>query len=488
MDQRTKQVLLEAKKRGLTDGLRDWEKAPEWFHEGQLQAWDAKTTGIVITAGAQSGKTAMMPYWLAREIHQCKDLIKELGRGDFLYLGPTLTLLDAQAIPKFIQLFQDEWKLGKMNYSTKPKFVFSAAGSRKILGFSAPLTVHFAYANDPNNLESLTALGAVWDECGQAENKEASYEALQRRLSVARSKGKGRILFGTTPYEWGWFKRRVYDVAKNFAEDYACFNFPTWMNPLQSREAIEKYLLEGMPKWKWEMMYLGLFTKPAGMIYDCWDHQENTCDRFDIPQDWKIYTGHDFGQVNTACVFLAHDPDNDIFYLFATYHRGGLSGVEHAQNLVSFFGKPQWAVGGAKSEDEWRREYSRGGLYVQKPPIGDVELGIDRVYRLIKQRKLVVFRDLTNIIGEISTYSRKLNDSGEIQGKDIENKNAYHRLDALRYICSYLVNDSGQIVVSRFQNYEEERGPKYIRGRYARKQTPYSPPPEPRSFEECVKD
>ena len=48
-----------------------------------------------------------------------------------------------------------------------------------------------------------------------------------------------------------------------------------------------------------------------------------------------------------------------------------------------------------------------------------------------------VFDDLTDILDDLESYSRVLDDAGEPTEK-IEDKETYHRLDGLRYVGSYL--------------------------------------------------
>jgi hypothetical protein len=72
---------------------------------------------------------------------------------------------------------------------------------------------------------------------------------------------------------------------------------------------------------------------------------------------------------------------------------------------------------------------------IKRPHITDVEVGIDRVYDAINTGGLTIFDDCAGILGEVATYRRKVDAEGK-PTRDIEEKNRYHRLDALRYIVS----------------------------------------------------
>ena len=97
--------------------------------------------------------------------------------------------------------------------------------------------------------------------------------------------------------------------------------------------------------------------------------------------------------------------------------------------------------GGAKSEGQWRDEFRAAGLPVQEPKVSDVWVGINRVYGVMKKKKLYIFDTCQGTIGQIGTYSRKMNKAtGEPIPDEIANKNAYHYLDALRYVLASLEN------------------------------------------------
>jgi len=111
-------------------------------------------------------------------------------------------------------------------------------------------------------------------------------------------------------------------------------------------------------------------------------------------------------------------------------------------------GEPKipYAVGGAKSEQNWREEFRAAGLPVMKPDIMDstttarksssVEVGISRVYSAITRGELLFFDDLEGLLDELESYSRMIDERGE-QMDEIENKSDYHGLDALRYVVAH---------------------------------------------------
>jgi hypothetical protein len=188
-----------------------------------------------------------------------------------------------------------------------------------------------------------------------------------------------------------------------------------------------------LPRWKFNMFYRGMFTRPAGLIYDTFNDDVHTCPRIPIPERWERFIGLDFGGVNTAAIFFAKEPGTNRFYGYREYKAGGLTASQHVTNLM--IGEPRLptAYGGAKSEQQWRDEFKAGGLPVRSPEVADVEVGIDRVYGALSRAELVFFDDLQGTLDEFNNYSREVDDFGE-PTEEIEDKNEYHMLDATRYV------------------------------------------------------
>ncbi len=399
------------------------------LHPGQLRVMDSEARFVAAIAGSQSGKTEVGPLWLHREI-QTK------GPGDYFVVTPSFPLLELKALPKFRQLFEERLRLGHYTAGPSRRFRFTPDGARRTFGSNQtePTVVFFGYAEDPESLESATAKAAWLDEGGQKRFRLGSWEAIQRRLAIHR----GRALITTTPYDLGWLKQQVYDRWQSGDRDYEVIQFASTENPAFPVEEYERARAT-LPRWKFDMFYRGQFSRPAGMIYDCFS-DANKCPRFAIPPDWPRHLGLDFGGVNTAGIFLAEEPHSTPtrYYIYREYLAGGRTARGHAEALLHGEAtRPTYVVGGSKSEGQWRDEFRAGSLPVREPPVSDVEVGIDRVYGAISTGRLVVFADCTALLEEIGSYSRQVDEAGNpLPG--IADKESYHRLDALRYIVSWL--------------------------------------------------
>jgi hypothetical protein len=295
-------------------------------------------------------------------------------------------------------------------------------------------------AEAQSGLEATTAKAAWLDEAGQPEFHVETWEAVLRRLSLAM----GRALLTTTIYDLGWVKTVIYDAWVKGDPDIQVINFDSTENPaFPPEEALRAE--RSMPRWRYDMQYRGVFSRPAGMIYDCFD-RACVIPRFYIPDNWKRYLGLDFGGVNTAGVYLAAEPGTRMLYAYRVYHAGQRTAVEHAREMLKTEPGVPTCVGGSPSEEQWRAEFRSGGvingervvgLPVRAPLVKEVQVGIDRVYACFKRNEIQIFDDLEPLISEIESYSYKVDSVGVPTG-EIDNKAKYHRADALRYIVSWL--------------------------------------------------
>lgn len=291
-------------------------------------------------------------------------------------------------------------------------------------------------AESAGGLEASTAKGAWLDECGMESFTVESWEAVLRRLSIAQ----GRVLGTTTLYSPNWLKQQVYDEWLKGNPDFAWVEFNSAINPLFPAEEMER-ARRTMPAWRFAMQYLGRFDRPAGLIYDSFDPARHKVAPFPLPPTWGRYVGQDYGGVNTAHLWLAHDREADRYYVYDESLEGGLSTAEHAARAKAKADRKVlgwW--GGAGSEEQQRLDYQAAGIPVKEPPIKDVEAGIARVYGLFKEDRLLVFSSCPGLLDELGSYRRKLDANGQ-PTEVIENKRAFHRLDSLRYVVAGLIGN-----------------------------------------------
>ena len=419
-------------------------------HEGQVRLFESLAMKIAVIAGNQSGKTVSGPLWLLREI-------KKRGPGEYGVVCPTFSLMDKKTLPEFKKLFEkDGLNLGKY-IDSKKEFRFSRRGLFRMFGTDRypsgnkfTVIVRFGYAENPDSLESMTLKGLWCDESGQDQFKLGSFQALNRRCNRYHA----RQLHTTTPYNLGALKTQLYDPWKAGDKNIEVITFSSIMNPYFSQE-IYDYNKSILPDWKFQLLYNGIFTRPTGQIYDIYNDRlllddglpgPHRVKRFAIPQHWFRIWGFDFGNVNTACIKIAVNPDWEKgsrhphkrrFYVYSSYRTGNKSTNEHVKALMASerAGFKFTCVGGSSSEDDWRSKWGRSGIYIKDPEVNSVEVGIDSVYELLAKGELVFFDDLEAMDEEMKSYSRKLDDNDEATD-EIDKKATFHRCDGLRYACS----------------------------------------------------
>ena len=392
-------------------------------------------------AGSQGGKTSFGPHWLNREIH-------EKGGGDYLAATASFDLFKLKMLPETKELFEHVMGIGRYWAGDMVMEIRDPATGKFLAEKSSDKMwgrIILRSAQAEGGLESATAKAAWLDEAGMNKFRIDNWEAVLRRLSLSQ----GRVLITTTLYNRGWIKTELYDKWKKGDPSIEVIQFPSFINPAFPKEEYERAQRD-LPRWKFNMFYKGEFDLPAGLIYDNFDEEICIEKPFEIPQDWPRYVGHDFGGVNLCGLFYAEEKVNEKVRIYHLY-REFLGGMKSIEDHVRYFKNVSRGehivkrVGGAKSEEQWRRDFASHGWPISEPPIADVETGINRVYSMHAQNQIKVFNTCKGYLDEKRSYSRKVGQDGQIT-EQIEDKETYHRMDAERYIMSDLNRPSAEYV------------------------------------------
>lgn len=412
-------------------------------HFGQSQAWESLRRFIFVLAGTQSGKTSWLSWWLWREIRQTAS---PEGDNDYIATTASYDLFKLKFLPEIRQVF--EYLLNVGRYWSGERIIELRPSLDRNKPFWAKRAddpmwgrIILRSAASPAGLESATAKAAILDEAGQDEYTLETWEAVLRRLSLHQ----GRVCAATTLYNLGWIKSEIYDAWRNGDKDIDVIQFASIQNPAFPKAEFERARSK-MQDWRFAMFYLGQYAKPAGLIYSAFT-DDMLVDPFPIPYDWDRVTGVDFGGANTATLYLAQDPDSEIWYAYKESLEGDKSSAEHVES-AEIAGDSHIFVGGAGSETQYRMDWTFAGLPVLEPPIKEVENGIDKVTELMKTNRFRVFRSLSGLRDELGSYRRKLDESGN-PTEEILNKRTYHRLDALRYAATYINQPIGELEILR---------------------------------------
>lgn len=192
---------------------------------------------------------------------------------------------------------------------------------------------------------------------------------------------------------------------------------------------------------RYQRLYLGLWAPPEGAIYDVFDEARHKVRGFSIPVHWPRFVGVDPFGAQIAALWIAFDPTNMVLNVYREYVQPfGVTTPDHVREILNLSKREmiQAWVGGGPSERQARADWHGAGIPLQAPPITEVWSGIDRVYNLLKEFRLVIHDGCVNLLSEVGSYARKQNKATGEFTDSIVNKDSFHCLDALRYIIAFL--------------------------------------------------
>lgn len=289
--------------------------------------------------------------------------------------------------------------------------------------------IYLYTAENPNTMQGAPVRGFWLDEGGQMTL--LAHETALQRCSMM----EGQELITTTPYNLGWL---LTEIVNKKGVGIAVEQWRSIDRPGYPRESYE-FMRQRLPPWRFAMLYDAQFEKPAGLIYSAFNESVCVIDRFPIPKEWLIYSGHDFGANNPCALFYAQDPATGNFYLFQEYLPGpGLSANEHVikfKQLTAGYNVIKRVGGNKSGEDDSRGLYNSHGWTINEPKIGHVEPRIDKVTGMHQLNKIFIFRDMRNYLDEKRTFSRELDENG-LSTMKIEDEARFHCMSAEQYILS----------------------------------------------------
>ncbi len=191
---------------------------------------------------------------------------------------------------------------------------------------------------------------------------------------------------------------------------------------------------------RYSRLFKGHWAAPEGAIYD-FDEENQKVAAFNPPQHWPRVVGVDPVGVHTAAVWLAYDPGNKVVNVYREYHQPfGLTTPQHVDAILDITRQYQETIfawcGGGPSERQARADWDGAGIPLLAPSVVDVWRGIDRISQLLRDKALVIHDSCPKLLAEIGDYRRKLVNG--VPTEAIENKDAYHLLDSLRYAVIWL--------------------------------------------------
>jgi hypothetical protein len=386
------------------------------LHAGQIDAWLSPARHVFVIAGTGSGKSTMAPRWMGRELSRFahEDPITQ----NYLVFAPSYKVLKRATLPAYLRFFH-ALRLGRFK---RGELVYEVRNGAN---------VYFGSCDNPESLEGLHVRAAHGDEIGQDSVSLAVWETVRRRLGFY----EGRFLGTTTPYNLGWLKRSVVDPWKaGNAPDTDVVSFSSIANPTYPLEEFKRRRRE-MPLWAFRMFHLGEFERPLGLVYDVFDEHRHVVEPFPLPLSWPRSAAMDFGLKDpTAVLFGAHDPANDVVYLYAEYKRAARATKDHAEDVKRIAGGLVKRWYGDPEDPQLIVEYRSHGIPLVVAN-NDLLGGIQEVYSRLATDRLRVFRGaLPHWQDEVERYQWQRRPDEEEATKDKPKDGDNHLLDCTRYL------------------------------------------------------
>jgi PBSX family phage terminase large subunit len=292
---------------------------------------------------------------------------------------------------------------------------------------------YFRTATDPDSIVGITNVRAIYcDECGKYPLY--FWENIQARSSFKEAP----VMLTTSPYALNWvYKDLIRPTLRGERTDVKLIQASSNENPYFSNEEYENKK-RTMDKRRFDLMYGGKWDQAAGLVYDCFKHEENVVDSYDLPLGTRYYAGVDWGYTDPFVIVIhAITPQGGRIQV-SEFYKTGMTMMDQLEVAISkqkIYNIERWYCDPSRPDSI--EAFQRAGL-VAVGANNDIRSGIDRVYELIKTRQLKFFRrSNTYTIDEVEMYhypeepDLKHDQSGKELMPVGQND---HCLDALRYV------------------------------------------------------
>lgn len=339
---------------------------------------------------------------------------------NFLFTAPTYKILQQATLPCFLR-FMD----GLGTYHKQDAY-FEVHGGGKCW---------MRTGTDPDSIVGITDIRHVGcDEAGLYSLY--FWENIQARAGMREAP----IDLGTSPYSLNWVYK---DIIRPKLKRSDALPHITYIkarsidNPLFSRTYYER-MRETMDPRRFRAMFGGEWEKMDGLVYDCFDEENNTCFPFQLPAGTEYYAGVDWGTTAPFVIVIrAITPDGHHYQISETYvtGKGVLDFVQFAKQKMQAYPIKMFYCD--PSAAGYILEFQRAGIPTTAAD-NDISTGIGLHYELIRSGRYKCFRgDNKYTIDEYETYHYPSQDEIK-QDTDIEDdkpvKQSDHAMDANRYV------------------------------------------------------
>ena len=239
------------------------------------------------------------------------------------------------------------------------------------------------------------------------------------------------------------------DALKDTTGRWQAVHFTSHDNPYISQVAL-KELIQDMSKqsYRQEILAEDDEIQLSWLVYKAFNESIRKIPKFEIPLNWSVFSGHDFGTANPAALFFAQvklplpigaPPEMRYGDLvaFKEYLPGaGKATPQHVDAFKAITkGYSVVSKGGSHQEEGNRSDLRAHGWDISEPLHKEVSVQLDRVIGMMELNKIWVFNDLYNWLEELMNCLWIPDDTGKPTNK-IKDEAKYHLSASCRYILS----------------------------------------------------
>jgi PBSX family phage terminase large subunit len=368
--------------------------------------------------GIQWGKTTAGAVWMRNRIAENLE-----SGASFIVTAPTFKIMEQSTLPAFMK---EMFGFGKYNAQ---KAIFEIDMG---LEFQNP-RVYFRTSTEPDSVVGTTNVYGIWcDEAGKYPLY--FWENIEGRSAFKNCP----IIITTSPYSMNWiYKEIIRPTREGKRDDVLLIQASSNENPHFPQEVYERNKKIMDPR-RFNMMYNGNFDRMQGLVYDCFEDNENQVAPFKLPEGTKYYGGIDWGYTEPFVLKVRAITLEGNHYSVSEFYKSGMTPTDIialAKQKMEIFGIKQFYCD--PSQPGLIEEFNRNKI----PAVGadnDITRGIALHYELLAARKLRFFRGMNPYtLDELETYHypepKDLgpDDSAKDQKPVAQND---HALDADRYI------------------------------------------------------
>lgn len=321
----------------------------------------------LLCTGIQWGKTLTGALRMKIAMHESRD-----PEARFLIVAPTYKILEQSTLPTFLRLMDGSGIYRKASQT----FVLHGGG-----------TAYFRTGAEPDSVVGIPNVRHVWgDEAGKFSLY--FWQNLRARAAFAEAP----ITLTTTPYALNWLWKEIVKPLRSGAiEDAELIEARSVENPYFPAEEYDQNRRSMDPR-RFRMLFEGSFDKMQGLVYDCWDDEDNLISPFTLPPGTRFFAGVDWGYTHPFVIKVrAITPSGEEIGI-SEFYQTELTVAEQAEvaeekrrvfGIEAFYCDP--------SEPGSIEEFRRRGLPAVQAD-NDIRRGIDLHYELVKTRRYKEFQ------------------------------------------------------------------------------------------------